>query len=471
MDEFFNNQGGQSGEYYTPPQSQQGSGYFYSPPNQKPPTEVDYQPVVNGVPVGEKPKKKKNRGLIVLVVVLLLSLLVAVFGVVFAVAGYVSDGKQENGTSQNGQSDIEDADEINNDGDDASASIVGSNEASKTDEYGNLTAAGVAQKVMDSCVGITVYTEQTAYDYFSYYGQSQPESSEVKSGEGSGVLMSEANGKTYIITCAHVIADSSKCTVTLNNGKEYDAKVVGIDSQTDIGVLSIKKTGLQIAEFGDSKDIEVGETCVAIGCPAGLQFMNSVTQGIVSALDRPVSSSIGYSQTCIQVDAAINPGNSGGALFNMQGQVIGINSSKIASTDYEGMGFAVPSNTAVKTANSLIKYGYVEGRAKLGIQYVSLQSYNNANAILSALAERGYKDANGTMVVQEVADNSDLKGKLSQYDMIVAVDGDVLTTSDVMTSYLSNHSPGDTCRLTVASVEGNSLKIREVECKLIESKE
>lgn len=469
MDEFFNNQGGNKGEYYTPPQQNQQSGYYYNPPSYKPPTEVEYQPVVNGTPVDQMPKKKKSKGIIVFLIIMVVSLCVAVAGLAMSLQNSNSQGKQNQGTTQRG--DIDDADEINSDNGDASASIVGSNEASKTDEYGNLTAAGVAQKSMDSCVGITVYTKQNAFDYFSYYAPEQQKEQEVKSGEGSGVIMSEANGKTYIITCAHVIADSSKCTVTLNNGKEYDAEVVGIDSQTDIGVLSIKKTGLKIAEFGDSKDIEVGETCVAIGCPAGLQFMNSVTQGIVSALDRPVSSAIGYSQTCIQVDAAINPGNSGGALFNMQGQVIGINSSKIASTNYEGMGFAVPSNTAVKTANSLIKYGYVAGRAKLGIQYVSLQSYNNASAILNALADQGYNDAQGTMVVQEVTDNSDLKGKLNKYDMIVAVDDEVLTSSDVMTSYLSNHSPGDTCRLTVATVENNTIKIREVECKLIESKE
>lgn len=483
MDEFFNNRGNNdempNGEYhYVPPKQNQNNGGYYAPPSQNqgyanyyytPPQnqQPNQPPVVNGVPVDARPKKKKNKALIAIVAIIVVCGLVGIGGLTAAYKLY-DTGKPN--SSQSGKVD-ENEGENTSQNDDASASVVGSNEADKTDKDGNLTAAGVAQKAMDSCVGITVYTEQSAYNYFYGYGSGQQNNEQVKSGEGSGVIMSEANGKTYIITCAHVISDSSSCKVTLNNGKEYDAEVIGLDSQTDIGVLSVKATGLKIATFGDSKDIEVGEPCVAIGCPAGLQFMNSVTQGIVSALDRPVSSSIGYSQTCIQVDAAINPGNSGGALFNMQGQVIGINSSKIASTEYEGMGFAIPSNTAIEIANSLIKNGYVAGRAKLGIQYVSLQNYNNASAILSALDRQGYKDASGTMVIQEVSNDSSLVGKVQQYDMIVAVDGEVLTSTDVMTSYLSSHKPNETCTLTIASVENNSIKIREVKCKLIESKE
>ena len=166
------------------------------------------------------------------------------------------------------------------------------------------------------------------------------------------------------------------------------------------------------------------------------------------------------------------PGNSGGALFNMQGQVIGINSSKIADTSYEGMGFAVPSNTAVKIANALIKDGYVSGRAKLGITYNTLQNYNNAQSILSALEQKGFKDAQGTMVIQSVDPESDLSGKgIKQYDMIVAVNGETMTSVDVMTSVLSQSKPGDTIELTIARVEGNSIKTATVKCLLIESKD
>ena len=199
--------------------------------------------------------------------------------------------------------------------------------------------------------------------------------------------------------------------------------------------------------------------------------MNSVTTGIVSALDRPVSSSIGYNNECIQTDAAINPGNSGGALFNMKGQVIGINSSKIASTDYEGMGFSVPSNTAVKTANSLKKNGYVEGRAKLGIKYNNITNASNASAILAALEQEGYKDAQGAMIIGEIDEDSDLKNKdVREYDMIVAVNGKTMTSTDVLTNVLSKSSPGDTITLTIARIENNRIKTFDVKCKLIESK-
>ena len=199
--------------------------------------------------------------------------------------------------------------------------------------------------------------------------------------------------------------------------------------------------------------------------------MNTTTTKNVSALDRPVSSSIGYDNECIQTDAAINPGNSCGALFNMSGQVIGINSSKIASTDYEGMGFAVPSNTAVKTSNCLIKDGYVPGRAKLGITYNSITNASNASAILAALEQKGFKDAEGTMIIGEVDSESDLANKdVKQYDMIVAVNGKTMTSTDVLTNILSKSSPGDTITLTIARIDNNQIKTFNVKCKLIESK-
>ena len=351
-----------------------------------------------------------------------------------------------------------------------------SNSVQTKDSSGNLTVAGVAKKVLDSCVGITVYSEkQASYNYFYNYGNNDGNNSSnsdpEKSGEGSGIIMSEKNGKTYILTCAHVISEGTKFTVTLNNKKEYDASMVAYDSQTDIGVLSIDATGLQVAEFANSDNLAVGEQVIAIGCPGGLEFMNSLTSGYISALDRPISSNIGYDNKCIQVDAAINPGNSGGALFNMQGQVIGVNSSKIAATEYEGMGFAVPSDTAIATANSLIKSGYVEGRAKLGITYLPLTKYSNYSAILSALEEKGYKNAKGTMVINSVDGSSDLASKdVKQYDMIVAINGKTMTSTDVLTSVLADSKPGDTVKLTIARIENNSIKTSTVECKLMESK-
>lgn len=494
----------QPGTYYTPPQPEQpkqteqpitppetdnGTTYHYAYHSGNQPgaaysgqqaaagsntnqTAANAQTAPTGQPYGapaeppkeNKPEKKASKKTITIVVsVLVVCIVIAVTGIVLAATGVLSGDSEEKTDSTSSSQDS---------GEDTQT-VEGSSVATE-DSSGNLTVAGVAKKTMDSCVGITVYSKQNSYSNFYNYGSngsSDSSSSQQASGEGSGVIMKEANGKTYIMTCAHVISDGSSFKVTLNNGKEYDATMVGADSQTDIGVLSIEATGLQVATFADSKSLAVGEQVVAIGCPGGLEFKNSVTSGYISALDRPVSSSIGYDNDCIQTDAAINPGNSGGALFNMQGQVIGINSSKIASTDYEGMGFAVPSSTAVDTANSLIKNGYVAGRAKIGVTYNAITSYNNSDAILSALAEKGFKDAKGTMVISQVSSDSDLANKqVKQYDMIVAVNGKTMTSTDVMTQVLSDSEPGDTVKLTIARIENNKITTFKVDCKLIESK-
>lgn len=456
-----NPQGGynysQGGSYYTPPQQQAWQPQGEPPKKEKKHRQKKAKAVKldeNGNPIPQK----KNKTTMIICIVIAICAAIAVVGLVAsATSKSGSDSKETTTAGSSAQVKTEEQESV-----------------PTKDNSGNYTVAGVAQNNMDSCVGITVYSQASSYSSFYGYGSdgnSSSDGNQTKSSEGSGVLMLEDGGKTYIMTCAHVISGGSSFTVTLNDGTEYDASMVAYDSQTDIGVLSINATGLKIATFANSDSVAVGEQVVAIGCPGGIEFMNSVTSGYVSAIDRPVSSKIGYDNKCIQTDAAINPGNSGGALFNMQGQVIGINSSKIASTEYEGMGFAVPSNTAVSTANSLIKSGYVEGRAKLGITYNNISSYSNASAILSALSEKGYKDANGTMVIGEVSSDSDLANKdIKQYDMIVAVNGTTMTDTDVMTSVLSDSKPGDTIKLTIARIENNQIKTFDVECKLVESK-
>lgn len=456
-----NPQGGynysQGGSYYTPPQQQAWQPQGEPPKKEKKHRQKKAKAVKldeNGNPIPQK----KNKTTMIICIVIAICAAIAVVGLVASATSKSGSGSKETTTA----------------GSSAQVKTEEQESVPTKDNSGNYTVAGVAQNNMDSCVGITVYSQASSYSSFYGYGSDSNGSSDgnqTKSSEGSGVLMLEDGGKTYIMTCAHVISGGSSFTVTLNDGTEYDASMVAYDSQTDIGVLSINATGLKIATFANSDSVAVGEQVVAIGCPGGIEFMNSVTSGYVSAIDRPVSSKIGYDNKCIQTDAAINPGNSGGALFNMQGQVIGINSSKIASTEYEGMGFAVPSNTAVSTANSLIKSGYVEGRAKLGITYNNISSYSNASAILSALSEKGYKDANGTMVIGEVSSDSDLANKdIKQYDMIVAVNGTTMTDTDVMTSVLSDSKPGDTIKLTIARIENNQIKTFDVECKLVESK-
>ena len=309
MDEF-NNQNGVpngNGEYHfvPPSQSQPNSGQmpngnstgYYNNANTPNNAQSYYQPstghsnkgyyqpqpgvVVNGKVVNANKHKKNNKALKIVIAIIVVCAVISIVGIAVSITRSVSFGENKENVTMS---------------DDASASVNSSNEAAKTDKDGNYTVAGVAANNMDSCVLISVYSVPSTYDYFFGYGSSNNGSSNSArlSGEGSGVLMSEGNGKTYVMTCAHVIANGSSFKITTNDGKEYDANMVGYDSQTDIGVLSIDKTGFKIATFGDSKDIEVGEQCVAIGCPGGSKFMNSVATGIVSALDRPVASSIGY---------------------------------------------------------------------------------------------------------------------------------------------------------------------------------
>lgn len=226
----------------------------------------------------------------------------------------------------------------------------------------------VAEKVSPSIVGISVSYKTS--DLF--FGTTQNE------GSGSGIIY-RSDG--YIITNNHVIeeamlgnsgnkiAPGSKIQVILPNQIDtpYDAAVVGRDSKTDIAILKINASELPAAEFGDSDKVKVGEKAIAIGNPAGLEFMGSVTSGIISGLNRELELNDGKKMKLIQTDAAINPGNSGGALLNSRGEVIGINTSKIGGSYYEGLGFAIPSNKAVEIAESLIQSGYVKGRPKLGI--------------------------------------------------------------------------------------------------------
>ena len=438
----------------------------YQPPSQN----TEYQTTINNEPINNTnfstdysaavPKKKKNKTVIVLAAIFVACMLFSLVGIVVASNSTPVENNNSN-SNPNSSSQVETQEQ---------------EDVPMKTSTGDYTVAGGAENCIDSCVGITVYTQSTNYSNFYGYGygsgnQQSNSSEEVVSGEGSGVLMMEDNGRTYILTCAHVISDGSSFTVTLNDKTEYDATMVGYDAQTDIGVLVINATGLKIATFAKSDSTVLGEQVVAIGCPGGLDFLNSISSGYVSALARPISSTIGYDTDCIQIDAAINPGNSGGALFNMQGQVIGINSSKIAATEYEGMGFAVPSNTAIDTANSLIRVGYVEGRAKLGITYKNIGAYSNSTAIINELARLGFENANGTMVINEVSSDSDLANKdVNEYDMIIAVNGNTMTSTDVLTSVLADSKPGDTVKLTIARIQNNQINTFEIECKLIESK-
>ena len=319
---------------------------------------------------------------------------------------------------------------------------------------GELSPKAIYQKVLPSSVGILVYDK-----------------SKTLASEGSGVLFQEStDGKyTFIVTCAHVISDSSGyIRVRLHDGKEYDAQVVGFDARTDIGVIRIEETGFTLAEIGDSTKIEVGDYVYAIGNPGGVEFADSFTNGMVSALDRPVSSSsTGYTTECIQHTAAINPGNSGGALVNSFGQVIGINSMKIVDDEYEGMGFAVPSSVFVEIVNEIMKNGYVSNRPKLGITYVPASEYSTYGMFV---AIKGLPS--GSIVIYEIAADSALAGtKAKAGDMIVAVNGTPLQDASYLSELIEESDVGDTLTLSIVRINNDYTSEEfDVTVKLVEDR-
>lgn len=280
--------------------------------------------------------------------------------------------------------------------------------------------------------------------------------------EGSGVVYMKSNGKGYIVTNNHVISGSDAVQVQLANGKTVSAKVVGKDSTTDLAVLSIDaKYVTQTAEFGDSKSLQAGQTVIAVGSPLGSEYASTVTQGIVSAPARTIETSSGNQQTVIQTDAAINPGNSGGALVNSAGQVIGINSMKLAQssdgTSVEGMGFAIPSNEVVTIVNELVKKGKIT-RPQLGVRVVALngipEAYRSRLKIKSNLK-------NGIYVASVNKSGSAARAGMKSGDVITAVDGKKVDDVASLHSILYIHKVGDTVNVTVNRNGKNiSLKVK-----------
>ena len=417
-----------------PPYAQQ-NGYYNANPNyvyygapQKPKKQI------------EKNSKHKKNGLRIFFGAVAACLVLAVIGL--SVALVKGNNVQKTTTS----------------GDSASVNIAESPTASSTGTDGELTAKGVYEKVKESSVGVLVYSGNGF-------------SNTALAGEGSGVIVGEdTTGKyTYIVTCAHVISDGGTIKVQLYDETQYDATVVGYDSRTDIGVLRITATGLKAAELGDSDSLSVGETVYAIGNPGGVAFAGSFTNGIVSAISRPVDSEIGYEMLCIQHTAAINPGNSGGALVNAYGQVIGINSSKIASTDYEGMGFAVPSVTVKEVFDEIVANGYVTNRPKLGITYFSVSS----NQMYSMIAGVNKLPA-GTIVIQSISSDSPLADTdVQQGDMIIKANGKDLESADTLPDLIENANVGDEMTLTIARVDmqnNYTLSQFDVKVTLVEDK-
>lgn len=288
------------------------------------------------------------------------------------------------------------------------------------------TTADVVNAVADTVVEISTETVQTN-QFFPQY---------ISEGAGSGVII-DANG--YILTNNHVISGASKIQVRTKNGNVYDAKLIGTDVESDLAVIKIEETGLKTAVFGDSDKIVIGETAIAIGNPLG-QLGGTVTQGIISALDREITVEK-QTMTLLQIDAAINPGNSGGALFNTSGELIGIVNAKTSASGIEGLGFAIPSNTAKKVSIDLIQNGYVSGKVKLGVTMIEIK--DKISAAQYNVSEFG-------VYIAQVNANSDAYyGGLKSGDRVISINGKEINTSAEVKEIVSNSKVDDVLSFVV----------------------
>lgn len=284
------------------------------------------------------------------------------------------------------------------------------------DVYSQITKA--VDKAGDAVVGITNIQEST-----SFWGQSQE-----SGGTGSGVVYKKEGDKAYIVTNHHVVADASELEISLSDGTKIPAKLLGSDIWTDLAVLEVPADQIKVvAEFGNSDKLKPGEPVIAIGNPLGLTFSGSVTQGIISGTERAIPVDINQDGTpdwqaeVLQTDAAINPGNSGGALINIEGQVIGINSMKIAQNAVEGIGLSIPINYASPIIDDLEKTGEVK-RPFMGVELASVNeiSSNHQQNTLKLPKEINY----GVAIRGVQPDSPAAQAGLQELDVIVEMDGE-----------------------------------------------
>ncbi len=302
----------------------------------------------------------------------------------------------------------------------------------------------VAAAVADSVVEITTEVVTTN----SFFGQY------ISNGAGSGVVFTTDG---YIVTNHHVIDGASKINVTLRNGTSYSAKVIGDDAKTDLALLKIDATGLTPAVLvADSDKLKVGQTAIAIGNPLG-QLGGTVTSGIVSALGREIEVE-GETMTLLQTSAAINPGNSGGGLFDDKGNLIGIVNAKSGGVNIEGLGFAIPANTVRKTIGDLMEYGYVKGRASLGLTYITIDN-------IAAAWLYGY-DGYGVFISKVDMHSDAYAAGLQAGDMIVSINGAQIESEEDIQAQTKNLKVGD----TVSMVIRRSGRDYKVDIKLSEYK-
>ena len=431
---------------------------YTSPYSYTPNAGYGYQPTPTPTPDPKPPKNdKKSVSVLTLVICIGISVIISVVTSLSVAIGLYGEDIDLNGgsfTNQNtdNNTDIENGNTNNTPGSNTTITIEGEVES---------MVEAVYQKAANSVVGI-----RTTASVIGFFGGSTE-----STGEGSGVIYSTDG---YIITNYHVIADvvsnqyrntSVEVFLMSTPNSPIDATVVGYNVSTDLAVLKISKTGLPAIETANSDQVKVGQYAVAIGSPGGIEFLNSVSYGIISGLNRSITvDSIGEMKL-IQTDAAINPGNSGGALVNTRGELIGINAMIYSQTgSYSGYGFAIPTTIMRKVVDDLKEFGTVQ-RAMLGVIGKDVSVY------LDEQHEKGNNVDLGTLTgvyVNDVSqDGAAAKGGLQKGDVIIAIDGNTIEKFGQLQELMAGHRPGDkvevtylrnkkkhTTRLTLRNVQG-----------------
>lgn len=371
-----------------------------------------------------KIKKQKKPWVIALVTALVTSLLCTGLLGTFAIVPLIKKANSGNGII------FKDGNDLRNKVDISGALSLQENSPTGQEP---LSIVEIARRVGPAVVGI-VAQGQASNSLFLIPAQSS----------GSGIIIS-ADG--YIVTNNHVISGATSLKVILNNKDEYEARLIGTDAKTDLALIKIDASNLTAATLGNSSDVEVGELAVAIGNPLGQELAGTVTTGIISATNRIVS--VDDAQyTLLQTDAAINNGNSGGALVNAYGEVIGINSAKMASAGVEGLGFAIPSDIAKPIISDLMNNGYVQGRPQIGI---------NCRNITKDMSQY-YNLPVGLYVTNVIEFSAAEKAGLRPGDVIIKCDGKKVETADELNKFRDEKKVGDTLVLTIVR-DGNNKEI------------
>ena len=295
----------------------------------------------------------------------------------------------------------------------------------KLSDARNTPAVRAAKMVGPAVVGIT--NKAVARDWFNNPVETQ--------GVGSGVIFREDG---YIVTNNHVVSGAKEIIVSLSDGRSLKGKLIGADELTDLAVVKVEASGLPTAKFGDSDQIVVGEPAIAIGNPMGLEFRGSVTSGVISAVNRTLDISDKLVKL-IQTDAAINPGNSGGALVNADGEVIGINSAKLAASGVEGMGFAIPTNTVQSIIDEIMNKGYV-ARPYLGVSDFDPQTAGRYGYQLNI--------DKGVYIFQLSLNGPCGKAGLQRGDIILKVNDEEVNSVSDLRAKVASYKVGDTVKIT-----------------------